>query len=218
MSKHFARLAAVAMAGTMLAVSPGFAAPPMGGDNGPGGSNGPAKCTDPADPSCLTTGRHRHHNGQQGGQTNQGGQQNGQMNSPSNNGPSDRNGRTYTNNDNGNNNNNTYRNNNNSNNNYNDNNDHNNNDHNYSRNDHNGPPRGHPSFHVWMHGYHFPYFARPFFDVRPGIVVPHSYRLRRVPPEILIYYPEYAGFLYFIWRGEIVIVSPRSLRIVAILD
>jgi len=170
------------------------------------------------DPACLKMGHHRRGNGPQGGQTN----------GPSGNGPSMNNNNNNMNNGpmdhkgppgnwNGP--------------------DHkgppgnwNGPDHkgppgNWNGPDHKGPPgnwngpHGHPPFHTWMRGFNFPFFARPFFDVRPGIIVPRSYRLRPVPPEILWYYPQYAGYLYFIGRhDEIVIVSPRSLRIITILD
>jgi hypothetical protein len=73
-------------------------------------------------------------------------------------------------------------------------------------------------FRQLFNGFSAGMFARPFFDVRPGVTIPHSYRLRPVPRSIYRDYPEYYGYLFFIDRdGSIVIVSPRSHRIVDIL-
>jgi hypothetical protein len=82
--------------------------------------------------------------------------------------------------------------------------------------DHNmGPPRG---FDAFRRNFHFPTFAPPRFDVRPGIIVPRDYNLRPLPPQIFAFYPMYRGYLFFVAPGgRIVIVSPRSLRIVAVL-
>ena len=73
-------------------------------------------------------------------------------------------------------------------------------------------------FRQLFNGFSAGMFARPFFDVRPGVTIPHPYRLRPVPRSIYRDYPEYYGYLFFIDRdGSIVIVSPRSHRIVDIL-
>lgn len=90
----------------------------------------------------------------------------------------------------------------------------------YDRRDDNGSSfnRDRRSFREFRRSFDFPRFARPFFDIRPGAVVPRQFRLRTVPREILFYYPEYRGYLYFVTsRDDVVIVSPRSYRIVAIL-
>jgi hypothetical protein len=101
---------------------------------------------------------------------------------------------------------------------------------NFPGNGHMGPPGGFPGgpgghwsggqrdqFRQFFRGFGFN-FAVPFFDVRPGVTVPRSYHLRPVPPQIYRYYPYYRGYLYFMTRdGSIVIVSPRSLRIIDII-
>ena len=80
---------------------------------------------------------------------------------------------------------------------------------------HSGPPGG---FDAFRRSFHFPTFAPPRFDVRPGISVPRDYGLRPLPPQIYAFYPMYRGYLFFVAPGgRIVIVSPRSLRIVAVL-
>jgi len=92
----------------------------------------------------------------------------------------------------------------------------------FDRGNDNGPSfnrgRDHRSFRDFRRTYDFPRFARPFFDVRPGVVVPRHFRLRPVPREIAFFYPQYRGYLYFVTsQDDVVIVSPRSYRIVAIL-
>jgi len=62
-------------------------------------------------------------------------------------------------------------------------------------------------------------FAAPGFTVRVGVAVPHSYRdLRPVPRKIYRAYPQFRGYYYFVSnRGDFVIVSPRSHRVVAVI-
>ena len=68
-------------------------------------------------------------------------------------------------------------------------------------------------------GSDFGTFASPGFTIRLGIGVPQSYHdLRPVPHKIYRMYPQFRGYLYFVSsRGDFVIVSPRSHRIVAVL-
>lgn len=73
-------------------------------------------------------------------------------------------------------------------------------------------------FHRDMRGFNFGVFATPNFSIRLGITVPHSYKLRHVPYRIYHRYPQFRGYLFFVARnGDVVIVSPRSFRIVAVL-
>ncbi len=61
-------------------------------------------------------------------------------------------------------------------------------------------------------------FGVPDFAIRPGVRVPRSFNLRPLPPQIFRYYPYYRGYLFFETRdGSIVIVDPRSYRIVDII-
>ena len=39
-----------------------------------------------------------------------------------------------------------------------------------------------------------------------------------VPEVIVDIYPDWRGFLYFVYEDEIVIVDPNTYRIVAVLD
>ncbi|MDR3472446.1 MAG: DUF1236 domain-containing protein [Devosia sp.] len=73
-------------------------------------------------------------------------------------------------------------------------------------------------FHQRYRGFDFGLFATPNFSITLGHTVPHSYTLRPVPRSIYQYYPQFRGYLYFVARdGSIVIVSPSTYRIVAIL-
>ena len=40
----------------------------------------------------------------------------------------------------------------------------------------------------------------------------------RVPTEIVTIYPDWRGYEFFLVRDQIVVVDPRSLEIVAVLD
>jgi hypothetical protein len=82
---------------------------------------------------------------------------------------------------------------------------------------HKGPPAG---FQAFRRSFHFPHFAPPPFRAREGFVVPRSYHrwLRPLPRAFFGFYPMYRGYLFFVTpSGDIVIVSPRTFRIVAIL-
>jgi hypothetical protein len=82
---------------------------------------------------------------------------------------------------------------------------------------HKGPPAG---FQTFRHSFRFPHFAPPPFRAREGFVVPRSYHrsLRPLPRSFFGFYPMYRGYLFFMTPGgDIVVVSPRTYRIVAIL-
>jgi hypothetical protein len=49
-------------------------------------------------------------------------------------------------------------------------------------------------------------------------VVPSSISVVAVPPTLVEYYPQWRGYRYFVVGDEIIIVEPRTLRIVAVLD
>jgi hypothetical protein len=63
-----------------------------------------------------------------------------------------------------------------------------------------------------------PRVGRVNFDVRVGTVIPRR-EIRVVPvPETLVRIePRWRGYLYFVYGDEVVIVSPRTMRIVAVL-
>jgi len=56
------------------------------------------------------------------------------------------------------------------------------------------------------------------FDVRVGTVVPRSVHFATLPPVLVDISPEWRGYRYFVYREEIVIVDPRTLRIIAVLE
>ena len=56
------------------------------------------------------------------------------------------------------------------------------------------------------------------FNVSVGTVVPRSVRLVTVPRQIIEIEPEWRGYEYFMVGDQIVIVNPRSMEIVAVLD
>jgi hypothetical protein len=78
--------------------------------------------------------------------------------------------------------------------------------------------RDRDAFHQRFHGFNFGFFPAPGFSITLGVHVPRSYSLKHVPRSIYRYYPQFRGYLFFVTRnGSIVIVSPRSYRIVAVL-
>ncbi|MDQ8732255.1 DUF1236 domain-containing protein [Bradyrhizobium sp. LHD-71] len=56
------------------------------------------------------------------------------------------------------------------------------------------------------------------FQVNVGTVVPRDVRVVEVPPAIVKVRPAWRGYRYFVYNDEIVIVEPRTLKIVAVLE
>jgi hypothetical protein len=56
------------------------------------------------------------------------------------------------------------------------------------------------------------------FAVKVGIVVPRTVRVAPVPATLVEIQPAWRGYMYFIYEDEIIIVEPRTLRIVAVLE
>jgi hypothetical protein len=56
------------------------------------------------------------------------------------------------------------------------------------------------------------------FSVNVGTVIPRSVRVVEVPPTLVRIRPAWRGYRYFVYNDEIVIVEPRTLRIVAVLE
>ena len=56
------------------------------------------------------------------------------------------------------------------------------------------------------------------FSINVGTVVPSSVRVVEVPDVIVRIHPAWRGYRYFVYNDEIIIVEPRSLKIVAVLD
>jgi hypothetical protein len=55
------------------------------------------------------------------------------------------------------------------------------------------------------------------FRLAPGTVVPRSVRLVALPKTIIDIEPTWRGNEYFMVRGQIVIVNPKSMKIVGVL-
>jgi Protein of unknown function (DUF1236) len=56
------------------------------------------------------------------------------------------------------------------------------------------------------------------FSVNVGTVVPSSVHVVEVPATIIKIHPQWKGYRYFVYNDEIIIVEPRTLKIVAVLD
>jgi hypothetical protein len=56
------------------------------------------------------------------------------------------------------------------------------------------------------------------FQVNVGTVVPSTVRVVEVPTTIVKIHPQWKGYRYFVYNDEIIIVEPRSLKIVAVLQ
>ena len=63
-----------------------------------------------------------------------------------------------------------------------------------------------------------PRVNNPKFSVNVGTVVPRGQiRLVRVPPTLVRIRPGWRNFLYFVYNDQIVIVDPRTMRIINVL-
>jgi hypothetical protein len=57
------------------------------------------------------------------------------------------------------------------------------------------------------------------FSIAVGTRVPReSVTLRPLPAEVVTIYPEWRGYEFFLVRDQIIVVDPRTLEIVAVLD
>jgi hypothetical protein len=55
------------------------------------------------------------------------------------------------------------------------------------------------------------------FSIKIGEAVPRAVHLNRLPPRIVEYAPQYRGYEYVLVGEDILIVDPRTLRIVAVI-
>jgi hypothetical protein len=55
------------------------------------------------------------------------------------------------------------------------------------------------------------------FSISVGTVVPTTVRVVEVPSVLIEYYPDWRGYLYFVYNDEIIIVD-RNHRIIAVLE
>ena len=56
------------------------------------------------------------------------------------------------------------------------------------------------------------------FDVKVGVVVPRTVRIAPLPATIIEIEPSWRGYMFFVYADEIIVVEPRTLRIVAVLE
>jgi len=63
-----------------------------------------------------------------------------------------------------------------------------------------------------------PRVSSPKFNVSVGTRVPRTVRFAALPRTILEIEPEWRGFEYFMIGDQMVIVDPRSMEIVAIVE
>jgi Protein of unknown function (DUF1236) len=56
------------------------------------------------------------------------------------------------------------------------------------------------------------------FSISVGTRVPRDVEFRPLPTEILSIYPDWRGYEFFLVRDEIVVVNPRTLEIVAVIE
>ena len=55
------------------------------------------------------------------------------------------------------------------------------------------------------------------FNISVGTAVPTTVRVVELPPVLIEYYPDWRGYLYFVYNDEIIIVD-RNHRIIAVLQ
>jgi len=56
------------------------------------------------------------------------------------------------------------------------------------------------------------------FSISVGTRVPRTVGFHPLPAEVVTIYPDWRGYEFFLVNGEIVVVNPRTLEIVAVLD
>jgi len=69
-----------------------------------------------------------------------------------------------------------------------------------------------------IQGRNAPRVDRLNFSLNVGTPVPRRVRVLEVPPTLVEIHPEWRGYRYFVYQDEIVIVDPRSLMIVAVVN
>jgi hypothetical protein len=69
-----------------------------------------------------------------------------------------------------------------------------------------------------LEGKDAPKVGRVDFAVNVGTVVPRTVRVIEVPPTLIEIHPEWRGYRYFVYEDEIVIIDPKTLMIVAIVN
>lgn len=63
-----------------------------------------------------------------------------------------------------------------------------------------------------------PRVSKVDFDIRVGVAVPRTVRFAPVPATLITIEPEWRGYDYFVYADEIIIVNPRTLEIIAVVE
>jgi hypothetical protein len=69
-----------------------------------------------------------------------------------------------------------------------------------------------------LEGRSAPRVDRVDFSLNVGTVVPRTVRVVEVPETIIEIHPEWRGYRYFVYKEEIIIIDPSTLRIVAVIE
>lgn len=56
------------------------------------------------------------------------------------------------------------------------------------------------------------------FSISPGVRVPRTVSFHPLPQEVVTIYPEWRGYEFFLVNDKIVVVNPRTLEIVDVID
>ncbi|WP_291684478.1 DUF1236 domain-containing protein, partial [Bradyrhizobium sp.] len=56
------------------------------------------------------------------------------------------------------------------------------------------------------------------FSISVGTRVPREVSFHPLPAEVVTVYPEWRGYEFFLVRDQIIVVDPRTLEIVAVLE
>jgi hypothetical protein len=56
------------------------------------------------------------------------------------------------------------------------------------------------------------------FSISVGTHVPRTVSFHRLPAQVVTIYPDWRGYEFFLVNGQIIVVNPRTLEIVAILE
>jgi hypothetical protein len=56
------------------------------------------------------------------------------------------------------------------------------------------------------------------FSISVGTRVPRTVAFHPLPAEVITVYPDWRGYEFFLVNNEIIVVNPRTLEIVAVLD
>ena len=69
-----------------------------------------------------------------------------------------------------------------------------------------------------IRGQHVEPITNANFAISVGARVPREVSFRRLPSEVITVYPEWRGYEFFLVRDQIIVVNPRTMEIVAVLD